>query len=1234
MLLCEDNSVSKRLLAGGLLAAWIAMTLPATAGTTGSLKGRVTDSVSHAPIAGATVAVKSASQIASVTTDASGNYTFISLDPDTYTLTVSHAGYDSQTQPGIAIFADQGNVVDVALVKTLKTIATTRATAGQSLVRSGTTSDVYSVNAAGQKAAKALGGSGSLDQAYSAIASVPGVSIPTGQQGWYQSVFIRGGDYDQVGYEFDGIPVLRQSDGAPITTLSVLGQQEVQVYTGGTPATSDSPGLAGYINQVIKTGTYPNYADASLGVGGPAFYHKASVEAGGATEDRNFSFYVGFAGANQQYRYGDQFNGVSNPLYFYPQAVPTTNLSYNILDGSCNGLYDSMGNPLTPAACQAAGHGYGFNYSPGASWTQQGNEDRENVVNFHFGFPHKHDSGRDDLQLLYVTGSIFTTYNSSSNFLGVPQTNFLDANVANGGGYYTGPLYQTPNPAAFTSATFPSAEECCGLSSPIPLNQSDGGSNSYAIEKVQFQKNINDRSYLRAIGYSEYTNWFLNGPNSANQLFGATLADYEVLGHIFGGSLIYSNSLSNKHLITASVSYQTQKLQTYNATFDTVLSTDPQQLLENTGQFGNVAANLTNGSQCFDAATGNYTSCYALIPTASSGGALGGSVATPQGIGGIAGQTGFACPNPTIPACANNAQFIMTENGQNAQVDNVTPYFTSFAITDSWHPDDRWSINIGARFDDFAYRLDNLESGYPARAFWFNAYNNEHCSAPGVNNVEGTIDPSSGALSCPSGYTPMNTPGYGLVNSAGGTTSQNVFSPRIAATFLASPNTVLRASAGVYARPAATSYHQYNTYQQDLPDFIAQFSALGYNSPDHDVRADTSDNFDFSYEHHFPGSKFSLKASPFYRTTSNQLQYLNISALGGTLAGINVGTLTSYGLELAVSYGDFSQNGWSGQLSYTYTNTHTRYKSLPNGLNIIDVLNRSIEQYNSYTSACAANENAAQCGGGLYASNGAQTFTNTVSQGGVVTGTTTVQNPYWNAAPQALLNDSASYVPYDTIPSAFASANSYAVPDVAALVLNWKHNRLDVTPSFTYNSGSYYGSPLSVPGYIPQNCYQAPAAPTPGVSCGGNGAFYGTQYVSASNGVPYQASSGALFVPDPYTGQFDSLGALREPSQLVFNLQLSYDITPRMTLTIIGNNIYNKCFQRGYAWDSQDACWYSSLPSNVLAPNGPGSQPGAFLSNPPQQLAYPYGVWFNNTQVGITSAIQPFALTVNLDFKL
>src|SRR5271165_4566549 len=430
----------------------------ARAGTTGTLHGHITDAATHAPIAGVQITAVSPSQTAQTMTDAAGAYSFISLQPDTYTVNASKPGYEPQSQPGVTIVADQSANVSLTLQKALVTIARTTSRSAQSLVRAGVTSDVFSINAAGQKAAATLSGSGSLTQAYGAIASAPGVNIPSNQQGWYQSVYVRGGDVDQVAYEFDGLPTTRQSDLAPIATLTSLGNQEVQVYTGGTPATSNSSGLAGYVNQVIKTGTFPGYATADLGIGGPAFYHQATVEVGGATPDRMFSYYVGLSGTNQTFRYGDQFGGVSEPLYFYPLSVPTNNNVYNILDGS-----------------SGRGPSYGYINQPGNSYAQAADFDRENVINLHIGIPHRNSPLRDDIQMLYVTGGIAAQFYSSANDIGYTP----EVGAKTGIGYpmpyldslfYRGPLMQAPKPQSLVVGLFPSSPTAREPGSPIDVS--------------------------------------------------------------------------------------------------------------------------------------------------------------------------------------------------------------------------------------------------------------------------------------------------------------------------------------------------------------------------------------------------------------------------------------------------------------------------------------------------------------------------------------------------------------------------------------------------------------------------------------------------------------------------------------------------------------------------------------------------------------------------------------------
>ena len=235
---------------------------------------------------------------------------FLSLNPDTYTLSVSKNGYQSTSYPGVVVFADQTQSVAYTMTKALRTIAHVTSQAGTSLVKSGVGSDLYSVNAAQASAAAALGGGGNLNNAYSAMASVPGVQTSQGGMGWdFNAAYVRGQNSYYTGFEYDGIPVNRSFDNYNAGTESSLGLQELQVYTGGGPASVGSAGTAGFINQVIKTGTFPGFATANLGISTPNYYHQAQVEIGGSTPDRTFSYYVGLLGYNQTYRFFDNSNG-------------------------------------------------------------------------------------------------------------------------------------------------------------------------------------------------------------------------------------------------------------------------------------------------------------------------------------------------------------------------------------------------------------------------------------------------------------------------------------------------------------------------------------------------------------------------------------------------------------------------------------------------------------------------------------------------------------------------------------------------------------------------------------------------------------------------------------------------------------------------------------------------------------------------------------------------------------
>ena len=1158
------------------VAAWaLAFVDPASAGTTGGLHGRVVDTASGAPVAGAKVAASSPSQIETVTTDANGVFVFISLSPDTYTITVSKDGYDIASLPGITVVADQSRNISVTLQKSLKTLATINTRAGTSLVRPGTTSDVYSINAATQKASAALGGSGSLNQAYGSVASAPGVVYQQGQQGWYQSIYIRGGDIDQTAYELDGIPTMRVSDSATVTTLSNLGQQEMQVYTGGTPASADASGIAGYVNQVIKTGTYPGFQTLKLGIGGPALYNSISFEAGSATPDRRFSYYVGEALTAQGYRYGDQFNGASDPLFFMPAYIPSGNGSS--FNGGCSVapcVYDGNGsNPLDPS-------GKAF-FSPGISDAIASTHDYETVVNLHYQLPHKNGDGlRDDVQALWVWSNLLQKFYTSLSDLGLGSLSMQDlvAGVFDCGGgtpcagpityldqtTYSGPVFQAPNPNDLITSNFPNSGQFRPAFQNIPLNEREGSQNGAGIEKLQFQKNIDDKTYLRIFGYAENSWWWISGPVSANLTYGDQLPDYEVDGHTYGGDVIFSKQLSDKHLINATVSYFTSKLETYSMGF----------------QSGNFTSLIDGAGNCYngnplDPNFGNLDSCY---DSNSQGTAFTGL------------EPGT--PGPTTPAGLANAQWIVTENGQNAQIDTVRPYFSAASITDSWRPNEALSFTLGLRMENFKYQLQDLASGYPARQFWFNAYNNEFCWGKGYPNTVSRFDPAT------STFLPCSAIGPGLFpvhlqNYHGGTISQTEPQPRFGVTDELNPDNVIRASYGRYARPAPTSYQEYNTFQQDLPSFLATFVPNGWNTPVHNLYSDAAINTDLSWEHHFKGTSLAMKVTPFLRTTQGQIQYSALNAQG-VVAGVNAGKEISDGVEFALNKGAFDQDGLSWAISATYTRSKIQYGPYPSGLNVIDLLNEQIQIYNSYTSACAgasfSNNPRSLCG-----VNGGNNALAVESNGN--------DNPYFNAKPQPLLDPTAQYTTYDQIPSPFSNAIGFETPFQMSLIVNWKNGPLTITPNLLFSTQGKYGSPLVWPGYDPNTCTAGQGAVNP------------------------QTCTGYIFIPDKYTGVFDSLGAFPQPNRLTANLSVGYEFGKHLSATLTAANLIDHCYQRNVPWANGPTCEYAQLQSNLLPPAG------NFVRNPPIQLAYPYGSWYNNLEIAQMGQKNPIEAVLEFEYK-
>ena len=193
-----------------------------------------------------------------------------------------------------------------------------RAVGAAACSKPGTTSDVYSINAAGQKAAQGLSGPGSSEQ------RIRRARVGTRRlagSGRTRLVADRSRSRRRHRPSRATRWMASRSIARTIThrrrCFRAWGARKCRSTPAACRPAPTRKASPGYVNQVVKTGTYPGYGDASLGVGYPAFYHQASVEAGGSTPDRLFSYYVGLGGSNQNFRFVDNNERLGHPGFVF-----------------------------------------------------------------------------------------------------------------------------------------------------------------------------------------------------------------------------------------------------------------------------------------------------------------------------------------------------------------------------------------------------------------------------------------------------------------------------------------------------------------------------------------------------------------------------------------------------------------------------------------------------------------------------------------------------------------------------------------------------------------------------------------------------------------------------------------------------------------------------------------------------------------------------------------------------
>jgi hypothetical protein len=306
---------------------------------------------SGAPVAAAKISVVSPSQNATGLTDLRGFFGLVNLSPDTYTVVASKEGFAPTTIAGATVQADQTTSIQVVLQAQARLLGRIVTSASQAVVNRNVTGDLYAVNSQSMNQFQgSVGGSETLNSQFGIVASLPGVVRTIGTGGGYYGnglVSVRGGTPDQIGFELEGIPLNRSFDKYNGGSFSMNGLASVELYTGGEGADAGRS-MSGFVNEVIRRGSYPGGADFTGFIGGPAFNHSVQADIYGGTPSGQFTYFVSTLAINSDYRYVNASN-LDNTSISIPANDPGCPNVNHINGSSLNRrpFFDSMPTVIT-----------------------------------------------------------------------------------------------------------------------------------------------------------------------------------------------------------------------------------------------------------------------------------------------------------------------------------------------------------------------------------------------------------------------------------------------------------------------------------------------------------------------------------------------------------------------------------------------------------------------------------------------------------------------------------------------------------------------------------------------------------------------------------------------------------------------------------------------------------------------------------------------------------------------
>ena len=222
-----------------LLQCVIAITLSMvllTAGQTGKIAGRVTDSGSGEPLVGCNVLISGTSSGAA--TDANGEYFIINLSPGSYDLAFSMIGYASYTAEGVQVNIDVTTPVNAALTTEALQMTGVSVTAERPAIENTLTSSKQIVSGD-------IMGAMAITDVNDVIKTLPGVIEFNGD------LHLRGGRSGEEMYLVDGASVTNAVMGGSAIPINPNMIGELQLITGTFNA-EYGQAMSGIFNTVLR----------------------------------------------------------------------------------------------------------------------------------------------------------------------------------------------------------------------------------------------------------------------------------------------------------------------------------------------------------------------------------------------------------------------------------------------------------------------------------------------------------------------------------------------------------------------------------------------------------------------------------------------------------------------------------------------------------------------------------------------------------------------------------------------------------------------------------------------------------------------------------------------------------------------------------------------------------------------------------------------------------------------